>query len=327
MSPPTLTIAIPTYGRPQFLAQTVASLLPQLVPAVNLLILDNASPTSAAEALAEVMRERTESVHIVRHPQNIGGNANITRCLELAESEWVWILGDDDPVMPGGVAAVLSLIDTAAPDVGLICCRSDSTGPLAYEPARTLGDLPSRITYDDFLFISTKILRTKAHRPHLAAAYHWCGAYCPQVALYLSALLTGSWSIAFSRAVIVHQTIQPHAARWSYLQFLLTAGSISFIGQTPAQQLQLGRWLAACQFFRPLKMLAHIALLVPERSQRAAMARMIAGTVFAHSPWTHRLFLIASPLFVWIPWLPNLASRAVLRARGKDMPVDSDRKI
>lgn len=45
---------------------------------------------------------------VVRKRANIGANANVLRCFELCETEWIWILGDDDHGLPGAVDKILA---------------------------------------------------------------------------------------------------------------------------------------------------------------------------------------------------------------------------
>src|SRR5207302_549928 len=104
-------IAIPTYNRNRFLVETVQRLLPQLSAACRLLIIDNCSDEPAAEALRPVIGAETDApVRIVRNGVNVGAIANIMRCFELCETEWMWLLGDDDRPEPDAVSTILAHI-------------------------------------------------------------------------------------------------------------------------------------------------------------------------------------------------------------------------
>lgn len=85
-----LTIAVPTFNRPGPLVRTVAALLPQMDDGVRLLVLDNCSPVPAAEVLAPLLANWPRArVEVRRHPVNIGGNANVVRCFELCDTDWL----------------------------------------------------------------------------------------------------------------------------------------------------------------------------------------------------------------------------------------------
>jgi len=43
-----------------------------------------------------------------------GGAGNVFRCLEECQTEWLWILSDDDPALPDAVAGLLAVCATNA---------------------------------------------------------------------------------------------------------------------------------------------------------------------------------------------------------------------
>lgn len=112
---PLLSICIPTFNRSPFLAELLAGLLPQCIalpahgPGLDLLISDNASTDQTAEVVA-AFQARGLSARYVCNATNLGADANFLQCLSLAEARYVWVLGDDDLVMPGALAALLSLL-------------------------------------------------------------------------------------------------------------------------------------------------------------------------------------------------------------------------
>lgn len=110
---PLLTIAIPTYNRSGCLAQLLEFLAPQLAgeTRVELLISDNASPDDTPEVVASFQARGTELTYS-RNETNIGSDANFIRCYEMARGEYVWIFGDDDIIVPGGLQEVLSRLET-----------------------------------------------------------------------------------------------------------------------------------------------------------------------------------------------------------------------
>lgn len=131
---PLLTIAIPTYNRRACLAELLEVLGPQLAEEsrVELVISDNASPDDTA-ALVSSLSEKGLRVHYSRNDTNIGADANFIRCYELAQGEYVWIFGDDDIIVPGGLQEVLHRLE--ARDFDLIYLRAKAF--------RKLADVPS----------------------------------------------------------------------------------------------------------------------------------------------------------------------------------------
>lgn len=92
-----LEIIIVTYNRKNFLLKTLEILLAENSPVKNLSIsiLNNNSNDGSTELINEMLIRYPNLKHVL-HRKNIGGNANITRAIELASKEYVWILGDND---------------------------------------------------------------------------------------------------------------------------------------------------------------------------------------------------------------------------------------
>ena len=114
---PLLTIAIPTYGRAPFLRELLACLRLQLKdqPTVELLISDNASPDETAEVVREFERNGLELRYICNEI-NIGPDANFLQCFEQAAGRYVWVFGDDDLILDGGLSTVVKLLEQESPD-------------------------------------------------------------------------------------------------------------------------------------------------------------------------------------------------------------------
>lgn len=104
-----LNIVIPTYNRPEAIKKQVALLLPQLTSEVSLTVFDNHSDIPVSKLFAEQDLCRFT---VIRNTVNIGGDANIARCLESVSTGWAWPLGDDDPVKDNAVETVLNHIKT-----------------------------------------------------------------------------------------------------------------------------------------------------------------------------------------------------------------------
>ena len=115
---PLLTIAIPTYNRSECLAQLLEILAPQLAgeSRVELVISDNASPDDTPTVVTS-FREKGLPLIYNRNEMNLGADANIVRCYEMAQGEYVWIFGDDDIIVPGGLQEVLRRLETRRYDL------------------------------------------------------------------------------------------------------------------------------------------------------------------------------------------------------------------
>jgi abequosyltransferase len=95
-----LTIAIPTYNRKEAITSKVNEISSyitnqNLSEQIELLIVDNCSSEyNIYEILGH--EKETSFVNVQKNSGNIGAGSNFLRCLELANSEYVWLLGDDE---------------------------------------------------------------------------------------------------------------------------------------------------------------------------------------------------------------------------------------
>lgn len=121
ISPPLLTIAIPTFNRVDCLRLLIDSLMQQLEGTealgvkVQILISNNASTDGTGSYLDGL--SNIPGIKVWNQELNIGGDANIAASCELSQGKYVWIIGDDDLAMPGTVLAVLDLLETQKPDL------------------------------------------------------------------------------------------------------------------------------------------------------------------------------------------------------------------
>lgn len=259
----TLTVAIPTYNRPAELARTLAALVPQLTASHRLLVLDNCSPVPAGGVVAEQVGGTPAGVTVVRHPANIGGNANILRCFEACETEWVWVLGDDDAVRPDALAVIAAAVGRW-PDA-LYLGFSSNLGAVAGEVAgRGAAELVERApTLPNLNFLSSGVYRVGRMKGHLDAAYQAIGAWSPHLGLLLSALGDDGRFALCPQRVVDHVMPAEAAERWPMVPFLYRFG-----------------------------LLLDVPTLSP--AARRALARRIEGMVKSHEYMTLNLLLRAA---------------------------------
>ena len=114
-SGPLLSVCLPTYQRAALLESALRAVLEQITPemtqAVEVVILDNASPDETPAVVASVLADFSEiPVRYVRRPENIGPDANFLDAVMQARGEFVYLLSDDDVLLPGAVETLLALI-------------------------------------------------------------------------------------------------------------------------------------------------------------------------------------------------------------------------
>lgn len=102
-----LTIAIPTYNRNEQIQKQIRLILPQLTDEVKLVVYDNCSEIPVKSLFNE---NELQLFTIIRNSVNIGGDANIARCFETCETEWLWTLSDDDYIRENGIMNVMQYV-------------------------------------------------------------------------------------------------------------------------------------------------------------------------------------------------------------------------
>jgi glycosyltransferase involved in cell wall biosynthesis len=116
MTPPLVTIAVPTLDRLDYLKEAVASALAQSYLNVEVLVgIDGPSP--AVEEWARGVAEREPRVRWLRNARRLGLAGNWNALADAARGELLVIIGDDDRLLPGFVAALAGALQSFAGDV------------------------------------------------------------------------------------------------------------------------------------------------------------------------------------------------------------------
>ena len=117
---PLLTIAIPTYNRPQTLIKIIEQLEKQNNQDFELLICDDCSPDNGAtEKLVKGYQQKMANLKFVRNKVNLGFSGNVFNLYELASTRYVWFLCDDDTVLPDAVSSILNALKKYEPVVAI----------------------------------------------------------------------------------------------------------------------------------------------------------------------------------------------------------------
>lgn len=84
-----------TYNRAAELNKTLAAFASLKDRGLSLHVLDNCSTDQTADVVANWQKDWS-GLHYHRNVHNIGGNANMLRALEITDSFYAWVIGDDD---------------------------------------------------------------------------------------------------------------------------------------------------------------------------------------------------------------------------------------
>ena len=156
MSPPLVTVVIPTTRRPDLVQRALASVFAQTYAALDVVVvIDGPNPATAA-ALAAISDPR---LRVVQTPQARGAGAARNFAAATARGEWIAFLDDDDEWLPAKIERQLA---AAAGREVLVSCRSLVHTQRATETwPRTLycGQWP----VDEYLFDRRTLFRGDAH--------------------------------------------------------------------------------------------------------------------------------------------------------------------
>lgn len=118
---PLVSVVVPTYDRPDLLVEAVESVATQTYSPIELVVVDDRSPTPAAEAVSAVDTAALSHVECLRHDENRGANAARATGLGAARGRYVAFLDDDDRWTPPVVSRYVDAFEAGGPEVGLVC--------------------------------------------------------------------------------------------------------------------------------------------------------------------------------------------------------------
>lgn len=112
-----LTISIPTYNRAKYLdlclqriSEEIDSLNEVQRKLIEVHVSDNGSTDDTPIVVSRYQERFGKKFEAVRTSDNMGMDFNFARCYELAKTPYVWLVGDDDIILPGGFKKVLDVL-------------------------------------------------------------------------------------------------------------------------------------------------------------------------------------------------------------------------
>lgn len=168
-----------TYNRAEELARTLDSFLTANTEGMRLHVLDNASTDATAETVARY-RHRWPELCYHRNKFNIGGSANYLRALELSDSEYCWVIGDDDEWLLEDLAELSDILRGGKADViRLGWLASDASRGKSQQLVCMVQDEP--LFFASVSMISAVIVRRSLCTCGMTEAYLAIGDAYPQM--------------------------------------------------------------------------------------------------------------------------------------------------
>ncbi len=113
---PLVSICIPVFNAEKTIRETLESLLRQTYPNIIIRLSDNASTDRTVGIIKEIRDPRIE---LYLNKENIGGEANFTRCIELGTSAYTALFHADDVYEPEMIRRQVAVLERY-PDVGAV---------------------------------------------------------------------------------------------------------------------------------------------------------------------------------------------------------------
>lgn len=106
-----LSICIPTYNRGEYLHECLNSLIPWVKDkGLPIYVVDDCSTDCTAKVVSDA-QEAYGGIHYKRNSQNLGIYLNTLKVVSSSETEYVWLLGDDDRVITDDLDTILEYIE------------------------------------------------------------------------------------------------------------------------------------------------------------------------------------------------------------------------
>lgn len=105
-----LSICIATYNRGKFIGETLDSILGQMQPGVELVVVDGASPDNTPEVMAQYVLRYPE-IRYYLEKENSGIDKDYDKAVHYAVGEYCWLMTDDDLLQPGAIRRVLDTLE------------------------------------------------------------------------------------------------------------------------------------------------------------------------------------------------------------------------
>lgn len=128
-SSPLVSVVIPSYGRNDNLPEAIDSVIEQTYSPIELLIVDDGSPTPVTDTLPNLDFDRLDSTTFIRHNENRGANAARNSGIRAASGKYIAFLDDDDRWDETKISRQVEAFETGDSKIGVVYTGKKTTSP------------------------------------------------------------------------------------------------------------------------------------------------------------------------------------------------------
>lgn len=294
--PALVSVVVPAYNHERYVEATLDSVRDEGYPNVEIVVIDDGSADGTWDRIC-AWKERNAgrlSIQAIRQ-QNAGLTVTLNRLLDRADGEYVTMLASDDRLVPGGLAARVSVLE-ARPD--LIAVFGD---------ARVV-DANGRVTSEHAIGFGDSRARARLRRdPAREIVEHW-GVPGPVMLYRRDAVRKlGGYSEDLS------------LEDWDLYLRLASRNAIAYIDETVAEY----RWHGENTVARP----EHAARLADElrrvawRSRRLFRGRLRLELIHEGASWAARAAWLRRRWHAWLGWkAASIAAKIAAAALPRRLP-------
>ncbi|WP_420182952.1 glycosyltransferase family 2 protein (plasmid) [Haloarcula sp. KBTZ06] len=160
---PLVSVVIPTYGRDGRLPAAIKSVLNQQYDRIELLVVDDGSPTPVATTLPEDILSDGR-VKTIRHKENRGANVARNTGIQTSNGDYVAFLDDDDRWDETKLRKQVDTFTESSPETGVVYTwvkRESSTGTTVSTPSAAGEVVTDLLTGANFGQFSSVLVDTE----------------------------------------------------------------------------------------------------------------------------------------------------------------------
>lgn len=156
---PLVCICIPNYNNETTIGKTLDSLLNQTYENIVIKVFDNASTDRSCEIIAEY-QEKHSNLQLYTSDENIGGEANFTRCIKHMEGKYSAIFHSDDIYDPLIIEKEVEALETLP--ISAVFCPAkliDENGVFtgnSFVPKELINDETTQVAFTELLKLNLK---------------------------------------------------------------------------------------------------------------------------------------------------------------------------